>query len=167
VGDIDKSVTIYTDGCCHGNPGPGGCAAVLLFQGKRKEISGGFKNTTNNRMELMAVIAGLRALKQPCNVTLYSDSQYIVQSVTQGWALKWRANNWKRNKKEMAKNIDLWTILLDLCEKHEVEFKWTRGHAGDPENERCDQLANEAAAGSNLSEDSLNSPQNPTELFPK
>ena len=140
---------------------------MLLFQGKRKEISGGFKNTTNNRMELMAVIAGLRTLKQSCHVTLYSDSQYIVQSITQGWALKWRANNWKRNKKEMAKNIDLWKILLDLCEKHRVEFKWTKGHAGDPENERCDQLANEAAAGSNLSEDSLNSLQNLTDLFPK
>lgn len=148
-----KEVIIYTDGACSGNPGPGGYAAVLLFQGKRKEVSGGYKNTTNNRMEMMAAIAGLHNLKEPCKVSLYSDSQYVVQSINQGWVEKWRANNWKRNKKDSAKNVDLWIELLKLLEKHEVEFIWTRGHAGDTENERCDQLAVEAANSPDLPED--------------
>ena len=150
-----KHVTIYTDGACHGNPGPGGYAAILLFNGKRKELSQGYRNTTNNRMELRAAISGLAALSDKCRVTLYSDSQYLVQGMTQGWAVKWRANGWKRNKKEAAKNPDLWDKLLNLSEHHEVEFKWTRGHAGDVENERCDELANQAARGPNLEEDEI------------
>ena len=148
-----KHVIIYTDGACHGNPGPGGYAAVLLYQGKRKEISGGYRNTTNNRMELMAAIKGLEALKTPCRVTLYSDSNYLVESMTKGWAKRWQANNWKRNKREYALNVDLWQRLLELCEEHDVEFKWTRGHVGTPENERCDALANEAARQPDLPED--------------
>ena len=148
-----KHVIIYTDGACHGNPGPGGYAAVLLYQGKRKEISGGYRNTTNNRMELMAAIKGLEALKTPCRVTLYSDSNYLVESMTKGWAKRWQANNWKRNKREYALNVDLWQRLLELCEAHDVEFKWTRGHVGTPENERCDALANEAARRPDLPED--------------
>jgi len=150
-----KHVTIYTDGACHGNPGPGGYAAILLFNGKRKELSQGYRNTTNNRMELRAAISGLAALKDKCRVTLYSDSQYLVQGMTQGWAVKWRANDWKRNKKEAAKNPDLWEQLLNLCEYHQVEFKWTRGHAGDVENERCDELANEAVRAPNPEEDKV------------
>ncbi|RMF66479.1 MAG: ribonuclease HI [Calditrichaeota bacterium] len=148
-----KAVTIYTDGACLGNPGPGGYAAVLLYQGKRKEISGGFKNTTNNRMEIMAAIEGLKALKDRCRVTLYSDSQYLVDAMTQGWVARWRANDWKRNKRERAKNVDLWKRLLELCRRHEVEFKWTRGHVGTPENERCDQLAQQAASRADLPND--------------
>ena len=148
-----KEVTIYTDGACSGNPGPGGYAAILLFMGKRKEVSGGFKNTTNNRMEITAAIIGLEQLKEPCKVTLYTDSQYLVQSMTEGWVQRWRANNWMRNKKEYARNVDLWKKLLALCEKHEVDFVWTRGHAGDPENERCDQLAVTAASVPDLPED--------------
>ncbi len=160
-----KEVIIYTDGACSGNPGPGGYAAVLIFQGKRKEISGGYKNTTNNRMEMMAAIEGLHSLKQPCKVSLYSDSQYVVQSINQGWVEKWRANNWKRNKKDSAKNVDLWIDLMKLVEMHEVKFIWTRGHAGDTENERCDQLAVEAASRSNLPEDVQKTQANPNSLF--
>ncbi len=148
-----KTVTIYTDGACLGNPGPGGYAAVLIHQGKRKEIAGGFKNTTNNRMELMAAIKGLEALKEPCRVTLYSDSNYLVESMTRGWVRRWQANGWKRNKKEYALNVDLWQRLLALCEKHEVAFKWTRGHVGTAENERCDYLANQAARRPDLPEE--------------
>ena len=149
---MDK-ITIYTDGACHGNPGPGGWAAILIADERKKEISGGLKNTTNNRMELMAAIAGLEALKKPCHVTLYSDSEYLVKSMRQGWAERWRANGWKRNKRDKARNIDLWERLLTLCEKHEVDFRWTKGHAGTPENERCDELANEAARRTDLKED--------------
>jgi ribonuclease HI len=151
-----KSVTIYTDGACIGNPGPGGYAAVLIYQGKRKEISGGFNNTTNNRMELMAVIKGLEALKERCKVTLYSDSQYLVDSINKGWVKRWRARGWKRNKREYAQNVDLWQRILELCDKHKVEFKWTRGHVGTPENERCDSLANQAANQPDLPEDLTN-----------
>ncbi len=148
-----KRVTIYTDGACHGNPGPGGYAAILLYDKKRKEISRGYRSTTNNRMELRAVIGGLESLKQKCEITVYSDSQYVVQGLMQGWAKKWRANGWMRNKKEAAKNPDLWDKLLRLCDYHNVEFKWTKGHAGDPENERCDELANAAARAPALLED--------------
>ncbi len=151
-----KEITIYTDGACRGNPGPGGYAAVLIHDGRRKEMSGGWSNTTNNRMEMMAAIVGLGVLKERCQVTLFSDSQYLVQSITQGWAVRWQANGWKRNKKEIAKNIDLWQQLLELCDKHDVAFKWTKGHAGDPENERCDELATTAADSSNLEEDPAN-----------
>lgn len=136
-----KQVTIYTDGACSGNPGPGGYGVILSSGEKRREASAGFRLTTNNRMELRAAIAGLQMLRYPCQVTLYTDSQYVVQGITQGWAARWRANGWQRNKKEKAINPDLWGQLLDLCAHHEVEFVWVKGHAGHPENERCDELA--------------------------
>ena len=148
-----KQVTIYTDGACLGNPGPGGYGTVLLYGPHRQEISGGFRLTTNNRMEIMAVIAALEALKEPCRVTLYSDSQYVVNAMTQGWARRWRANGWKRNQREEAVNPDLWERLLDLCDQHQVEFRWLRGHSGIAENERCDQLAVNAAKQPGLLED--------------
>ena len=161
----NSQVIIYTDGACHGNPGPGGYAAILIYEEKQKEISGGFKKTTNNRMELMAAIKGLESLKDSCDVTLYSDSQYLVRSMTQGWVQKWQANGWKRNKKDPALNVDLWKQILVLCHKHEVEFQWTKGHAGHPENERCDLLANEAAEQSDLPEDKIYSGTSQSDLF--
>ena len=145
-----KHVTLYTDGGCINNPGPGGYGVVLLYNSNRKELSGGFRYTTNNRMEIYAAIAGLTALKEPCRVTVFSDSQYLVYAIQKGWALRWRENGWRRNKKEKAINPDLWEKLLGLCEMHDVEFKWVRGHAGESENERCDQLAKAASSGSNL-----------------
>jgi ribonuclease HI len=138
-------VSIYTDGGSLGNPGPGGYAAVLLYQGHRKELSGGFRRTTNNRMELMAAIAGLEALRFPCAVTIHTDSRYLVDAMTQGWAKRWQANGWRRNRKELALNPDLWERLLELAEEHQVAFVWVKGHAGNPENERCHQLSVEAA----------------------
>ena len=146
-------VIIYTDGGCIGNPGPGGYGVVLLFNGHRKELSGGFRLTTNNRMELMAAIVALESLKHRCKVKLYSDSKYVVDAIELGWAERWRENNWKRNKKEKAINPDLWERLLDLCEKHDVEFAWVKAHAGNRENERCDQLAKQAAYKMGLPED--------------
>lgn len=140
-----KHIEIFTDGACQGNPGPGGWGAVLRYKGTEKEISGGEKNTTNNRMELSAVIEALKLLKEPCSVTLYSDSQYVCNALKLGWAKKWRANGWMRNKKEPALNPELWDELLKLCEKHTVEVVWVKGHAGHPENERCDALAVAAA----------------------
>ncbi len=148
-----KNVTIYTDGGCLGNPGPGGYGAVLLYGQHRKEMSDGFKLTTNNRMEILACIVALEALKYKCDVTVYSDSKYTVDSIEKGWAKRWKMNGWKRNKKEKAKNPDLWERLLNLCEKHEVKLKWVKGHAGNRENERCDELATEAAKRDNLPED--------------
>jgi ribonuclease HI len=148
-----KRVTIYTDGACLGNPGPGGYGAVLVHEGHRKEFSGGFRLTTNNRMEILAAVVALEALKQKCGVTLYSDSQYLVNAMQQGWAMRWRANGWRRNKTEMALNSDLWARLLACAENHKVEFRWLRGHAGNPENERCDQLAMAAAKGKNFATD--------------
>jgi len=147
-----KSVTIYTDGGCLNNPGPGGYAAILLFGDHRKEIFGGFRLTTNNRMELYAAIAGISALKERCSVTVYSDSQYLVNAMEKGWVLKWRAQQWWRNKKngERALNPDLWEKLLQVSENHEVAYRWLRGHAGSVENERCDELAKAAARGSDL-----------------
>ena len=146
-----KEVTIYTDGACSGNPGPGGFGVVLLFGGHRKELWGGYRRTTNNRMELLAVIKGLEALKERCRVTLYSDSRYVLDALTKGWARRWRANGWRRNRKgELAVNPDLWSRLLDLCDGHEMRYQWVKGHAGDPENERCDKLSNQALAGPNL-----------------
>ena len=147
-------VVIYTDGGCKHNPGPGGYGVVLLSDRKRKELSAGFRHTTNNRMELLACIEGLKALKHPCSVTLYSDSQYVVNGIQKGWAKRWRKNNWMRNQTDPAENADLWAQLLDLCENHHVEFRWVKGHAGTPENERCDQLATEAAVNTDkLKED--------------
>lgn len=136
-----KRVEIFTDGACSGNPGPGGWGAVLRYNGHEKEISGGEAHTTNNRMELMAVIEALSLLREPCSVQLYSDSQYVCNALRLGWAEKWRQNGWMRNKKEKALNPELWERLLTLCERHEVEPIWVKGHAGHPENERCDRLA--------------------------
>jgi len=145
-----KRVTIYTDGACLGNPGPGGYGVVLLYKGRRKELSGGYRKTTNNRMEIMAAIVGLKALKEKCEATLYSDSEYLVKAMTEGWVERWRKNNWRRNRKEKALNPDLWEQLLQLYEYHQVEFKWVKGHAKSAENNRCDELALEAAQQSNL-----------------
>lgn len=140
-----KHVDIFTDGACSGNPGPGGYGVILRYKGVNKELSGGEPNTTNNRMELTAVITGLAALKETCEVTLYSDSRYIIDAVQKGWAKKWQANHWMRNAKEPALNADLWEQLLCLLERHQVTFVWVKGHAGHPENERCDQLAVQAS----------------------
>ena len=140
-----KKVDIFTDGACSGNPGPGGWGAVLRYNGHEKEISGGEAMTTNNRMELTAVIEALSLLKEPCEVTLYSDSQYVCNALKLGWAKKWQANGWMRNKKEKALNPELWERLLQLCGTHKVEPVWVKGHAGHAENERCDRLATEAA----------------------
>ena len=148
-----KHVTIYTDGACLGNPGPGGYGAILLYEGHRKELSGGYRKTTNNRMEIMAAIIGLEALKEKCKVTLYSDSEYLVKAMSRGWANKWRASGWKRSKREKVLNPDLWERLLRLCDYHEVQFSWVKGHAGTPENIRCDELAIQAARKSNLPAD--------------
>jgi ribonuclease HI len=141
-----KRVTIYTDGACSGNPGPGGYGAVLIYGKHRREISGGEAQTTNNRMEILAVIRGLEMLKERCEVALFSDSRYVVDAIEKGWAIKWQKNGWMRNKKEPALNSDLWQILLDLLKKQNVTFNWVKGHAGHPENERCDELAREATA---------------------
>jgi ribonuclease HI len=138
-------VTIYTDGACIGNPGPGGYGIVLLSGAHRKEIAGGFRKTTNNRMEMMAAIVALQSLRQRCAVTVFTDSRYVASPMQTGRARGWRTNNWKRTRHETAKNVDLWGMLLDECDKHEVAFEWVRGHAGNTENERCDVLSVEAA----------------------
>lgn len=139
-----KQVDLYTDGACRGNPGPGGWGAILVYGGHELPLSGGEAETTNNRMELTAAIEGLSRLKEPCAVTLYTDSKYLADAVTQGWAEGWRAHGWKRGK-EKAKNPDLWEKLLNLLSVHKVTFVWVRGHAGHEYNERCDKLATEAA----------------------
>jgi ribonuclease HI len=146
-------VTIYTDGGCIDNPGPGGYGVVLLFGEVRKELSGGFRRTTNNRMEIMAALAGLRSLKCPCEVTLWTDSQYLQNSMMKGWAKRWRANGWMRNSKERAQNSDLWEQLLEVCAGHRVKFEWVKGHAGNTENERCDVLSTQAARQADLPAD--------------
>ncbi len=138
-------VEIYTDGACRGNPGPGGWGAVLVYKGREKEISGGEPETTNNRMELKAVIEALSALKYPCKVTLTSDSKYVVDAVVNGWAKSWKEHGWKKADKKPAVNPDLWDKLLKLLEIHKVEFIWVKGHEGHPYNERCDRLATAAA----------------------
>lgn len=148
-----KQVEIFTDGACRRNPGPGGYGVVLVHDSGRREISAGFRLTTNNRMEILAAIAGLEALKEPCRVRLYSDSQYLVNAIEKGWAARWRANGWMRNRREPAVNPDLWERLLELCRMHQVQFLWVRGHAGHPENERCDRLATAAADGTDLAVD--------------
>ncbi len=147
------SVIIYTDGAAEPNPGPGGYGVVMLAGKHRKELSGGFRRTTNNRMELMGVIVGLEALTKPCRVTLFSDSKYVVDSVERGSVHRWKKNNWFRTKADKAKNADLWARFLDVFEKHVVKFKWVKGHAGVPENERCDELAVAAAQSGDLSPD--------------
>ena len=146
-------VKVYTDGGCSRNPGPGGYGVVLLFGDSRKELSGGYARTTNNRMELTACIKGLEALDQKCPVTVFSDSQYVVNGIEKGWALRWKRNNWKRNKTDTAENSDLWSKLLDLCEQNDVSFRWVRGHDGNTENERCDRLAVEMTQRGDLPPD--------------
>ncbi len=149
----EDTVIIYTDGGSLNNPGPGGYGVVQLYRGERKEFSGAFRLTTNNRMELMACIVGLRELSCAAPVVMYSDSKYVVDGMTKGWAKRWRKNNWMRTKTEKALNADLWSELLQLCEKVKVEFRWVKGHAGVAENERCDFLVNQAQAQNNLPPD--------------
>ncbi len=149
-----KFVEIFTDGACSGNPGSGGFGAILKYGEVTKEISEGYKLTTNNRMELLAAITALEMLKEPCKVDLYSDSKYLVDSVNQGWLKKWQANNWKKSGSEMAKNIDLLTRLVCQIERHDIRFIWVKGHHGHIENERCDTLATTAAKADILNEDS-------------
>ena len=136
-----KTVTLYTDGACSGNPGPGGWGAILEYKGTEKELSGGAANTTNNRMELTAVIEGLKALKEPCTVELYSDSKYVIDALQKGWAESWRSNGWRKADKKPALNPDLWEQLLELTERHTMHYHWVKGHADNPKNNRCDQLA--------------------------
>ncbi len=140
-----KNVDIFTDGACRNNPGPGGWGAILRYGTVEKEISGGCASTTNNQMEMTAVIEALKCLKEPCSVTVYSDSSYVCNGINKGWAKGWKANNWKKSNKEPAKNVDLWEVLLDLTEQHDVKFIWVKGHNGHTENERCDRLATSAA----------------------
>ena len=136
-----KTVTLYTDGACSGNPGPGGWCAILAYNGVEKELSGGEAGTTNNRMELTAVIRGLEALKEPCHVELYSDSKYVIDALEKGWAKSWQAKNWRKPDKKPALNPDLWEKLLALTEIHTLSYHWVKGHADNPKNNRCDELA--------------------------
>lgn len=136
-----KTVTIYTDGACSGNPGPGGWCAILEYAGQEKMLSGGEANTTNNRMELLGVISALEALKEPCQVELYTDSKYVVDAITKGWAKSWQARGWIKADKKPAKNPDLWQRLLDLMQTHSVRCHWVKGHAENEKNNRCDQQA--------------------------
>ncbi len=140
-----KRVEIFTDGACSGNPGPGGWAAVLRYGGREKRISGGEAATTNNRMELMGVIEALRCLKEPCEVVLTSDSRYVCDGLSKGWAESWRRNGWRKADKKPALNSDLWGTLLDLAGRHRLSVRWIKGHAGHPENECCDRMAVAAA----------------------
>ena len=136
-----KQVELYTDGACSGNPGPGGWGAILVYKGTERELSGGENNTTNNRMELTAVIKGLSALKESCIVELYSDSKYVIDALEKGWAVSWQARGWKKADKKPALNPDLWEVLLSLIDKHQVNYHWVKGHADNPYNNRCDALA--------------------------
>ena len=136
-----KTVTLYTDGACSGNPGPGGWGAILEYQGAEKELSGGEAVTTNNRMELTAVIQGLSALKEPCIVELYSDSKYVIDGLSLGWAESWRQKGWRKADKKPALNPDLWEQLLELTHVHTMHYHWVKGHADNPKNNRCDELA--------------------------
>ena len=136
-----KKVEIYTDGACRGNPGKGGWGAILVYGGREKELSGGEAETTNNRMELSAVIAALGALKEPCKVTLTTDSQYVVNAIEKGWLKSWQKNGWRKSDKSQVLNVDLWEKLILLLDTHDVSFVWVRGHNGHPYNERCDALA--------------------------
>ena len=136
-----KTVTLYTDGACSGNPGPGGWGAILEYMGHKREMSGGEWETTNNRMELTAVIEGLKALNQSCIVELYSDSKYVIDGLEKGWARGWRAKGWIKSDKKPALNPDLWGELLDLTEKHQMRYHWVKGHADNPMNNRCDEMA--------------------------
>ena len=148
-----KNIEIYTDGACSGNPGVGGYGIVFLYNGHRKELSKGYKFTTNNRMETMAVIKALKMLKEPCNITLYTDSSYVVNSVNKGWVYNWKKNNWINSSKKPTPNVDLWEELLPLLDIHKVEFVWVKGHADNEENNRCDFLAREAMKNNDLLDD--------------
>lgn len=139
--DERKNVILYTDGACSGNPGPGGYGAILIFKGIEKEISGGEINTTNNKMEIMAVVKGLEILKEPCDVTVYSDSAYVVNAIEKGWIYSWQKNNWIKSDKKRVKNIELWEELLKLMNYHNVKFVKVKGHADNEYNNRCDHLA--------------------------
>ena len=136
-----KTVTLYTDGACSGNPGPGGWGAILEYKGHEAEFSGGEENTTNNRMELTAVIQGLKALKEPCIVELYSDSKYVIDALEKGWAEGWQKRGWIKSDKKPALNPDLWETLLELSRVHTLRYHWIKGHADNPKNNRCDELA--------------------------
>ncbi len=136
-----KHVTIYSDGACSGNPGPGGWGTILVYQGVEKELSGGEAETTNNRMELLAAIMGLETLKEPCAVTLVSDSKYLCESINQGWVFGWEQNGWRKKDKKPALNVDLWERVLKQLRRHQVTVEWVKGHDGHPYNERCDRLA--------------------------
>jgi ribonuclease HI len=152
----EGKVIIYTDGACTGNPGPGGYGVVLLRGDQRTELSAGFRRTTNNRMEILGCIEGLKALETPSDVALYSDSQYVVNAMRQSWAVNWRKRGWNRIQNGVlvpAANADLWETMLELCERHRVDFRWVRGHDGNVENERCDELARAAAASPSLGVD--------------
>lgn len=139
--EMKKHVELFTDGACSGNPGKGGWGAVLRYGQSERELSGGEKSTTNNRMELTAVIMGLMALKEPCHVTLTTDSKYVSDGLSKGWARSWQKNGWRKADKKPALNPDLWEELLRLTDIHDVDIVWVKGHAGHPENERCDRLA--------------------------
>jgi len=153
--DNDNTVYAFSDGSALGNPGPGGYGVVLKYGDNLKELSQGYVHTTNNRMELMGAIMALESLKERQRVVLTTDSQYVINGIEKGWARKWRANDWMRNRKERALNPDMWERLLRAVDRHEVSFNWVRGHMGHPENERCDELANGAARGSDLIEDKV------------
>ncbi len=136
-----KTVTLYTDGACSGNPGPGGWGAILEYKGHERELAGGDPQTTNNRMELTAVIEGLSALNEPCIVELYSDSKYVIDGLEKGWAKGWQAKGWVKSDKKPALNPDLWELLLELTQRHTIRYHWVKGHGDNPKNNRCDQLA--------------------------
>ena len=148
-----KQVEVYTDGACRGNPGRGGFGVVLKYHEFRREMSSGFRRTTNNRMEVLAVIAALEALKEPCILTIYSDSRYLIDTMEKGWLDRWRKNGWKNKSGDAVKNIDLWRRLFVAKIRHRCKFVWVKGHAENPENNRCDELATVAADGENLLED--------------
>ena len=146
---------IYTDGACTGNPGKGGYGAVLIYNGREKEISAGYVLTTNNRMELLAAITALELLRESCEVTLYSDSKYLSDAINKGWIYGWLKNGWKKSDKKPVLNVDLWKRLLVQINRHKIEFVWVKGHAGHPENERCDAMAREAYSRDGLFEDEM------------
>jgi len=148
-----KEITIYTDGGSKGNPGPGGYGAILIHGARRRELSGGFRRTTNNRMEILAAIAALEALKQPCAVALHSDSRYLVDAMAKGWLKGWKKRGWKRAENARLKNADLWERLDRAASPHRIAWTWVKGHAGHRENERCDELVGLAAAGASLPDD--------------
>lgn len=148
-----KEVSLYTDGACSGNPGPGGYGAVLLYRQFRRELSGGYAHTTNNRMELRGVIAGLQVLREPCDVVIYSDSSYVVNAFAKGWLTNWQRHGWRRKDRQPVLNMDLWQELLQALKPHQYRFVWVKGHADNPENCRCDALARQALAGPKLAPD--------------